>query len=70
MADAHEPARTRARAERHGPPNIADRRDPSGPGGSDGVLAAESLVSTGPLCQDHAAVVCEVGLILKEHAIR
>ena len=59
---------------------IADRRDPPGPGGSDGLVAyesahldgvaAESLVSTGHLCQDHPAVIREVGLILKEHAIR
>jgi pimeloyl-ACP methyl ester carboxylesterase len=59
---------------------IADRRDPPGAGGSDGLVAyesahlegvaSESLVSSGHLCQDHPAVIREVRRILAEHAIR
>ena len=57
---------------------IADRRDPPGAGGSDGLVpyesahldgvASESFVSSGHLCQDHAAVIREVRRILAEHA--
>jgi pimeloyl-ACP methyl ester carboxylesterase len=59
---------------------IADRRDPPGADGSDGLVqyesahldgvATELLVPSGHLCQDHPAVIREVGRILKEHAIR
>jgi hypothetical protein len=59
---------------------IADRRDPPGAGGSDGLVAyesahwdgaaSESLVSSGHLCQDHPAVIREVRRILEEPAIR
>ena len=57
---------------------IADRRDPPAAGGSDGLVpyesahlqgvASESLVASGHLCQDHPAVIREVGRILAEHA--
>ena len=57
---------------------IADRRHPPGAGGSDGLVtyesahlqgvASESLVASGHLCQDHPAVIREVGRILAEHA--
>jgi pimeloyl-ACP methyl ester carboxylesterase len=57
---------------------IADRRDPPGVGGSDGLVpyesahlegtVSESLVSSGHLCQDHPTVIREVGRILAEHA--
>ncbi len=57
---------------------IADRRHPPGAGGSDGLvpyesahlqgIASESLVTSGHLCQDHPAVIREVGRILVEHA--
>jgi pimeloyl-ACP methyl ester carboxylesterase len=57
---------------------IADRRNPPGAGGSDGLVpyesahlngvASESLVSSGHLCQDHPAVIREVRRILEEHA--
>ena len=56
---------------------IADRHDPPGPGGSDGLVpyesahldgtVSESLVSSGHLCQDHPAVIGEVRRILAEH---
>jgi pimeloyl-ACP methyl ester carboxylesterase len=56
---------------------IADRRDPPGVGGSDGLvpyesahlegIASESLVSSGHLCQDHPGVIREVRRILAEH---
>jgi pimeloyl-ACP methyl ester carboxylesterase len=56
---------------------IADRRDPPGAGGTDGLVpyesahlggvASESLVSSGHLCQDHPAVIREVRRILVEH---
>ena len=59
---------------------IADRRDPPGVGGGDGLVpyqsahldrvASELLVSSGHLCQDHPAVVREVRRILMEHGIR
>jgi pimeloyl-ACP methyl ester carboxylesterase len=59
---------------------IADRRDPPGAGGSDGLVpyesahldsaASHSLVSSGHLCQAHPAVIREVRRILLEHAIR
>ena len=59
---------------------IADRRDPPGKGGSDGLVpyesahlegvASESIVSSGHLCQDHPAVIREVRRILIEHAAR
>ena len=59
---------------------IADRRDPPGTGGSDGLVAyesahlegvaSESFVSSGHLCQDHPAVIREVRRILAEHGIR
>ena len=59
---------------------IADRRDPPGAGGSDGLVpyesahldgvASESLVSSGHLCQDHPAVIREVRRILPEHRTR
>jgi pimeloyl-ACP methyl ester carboxylesterase len=55
---------------------IADRRDPPGAGGSDGLVpyesahldgaASESLVSSGHLCQGHPAVIREVRRILTE----
>jgi pimeloyl-ACP methyl ester carboxylesterase len=57
---------------------IADKRDPPAAGGSDGLVpyesahlqgvTSESLVSSGHLCQDHPAVIREVGRILAEHA--
>ncbi|MBV8430961.1 MAG: hypothetical protein JO244_07365, partial [Solirubrobacterales bacterium] len=57
---------------------IADRRDPPGIGGSDGVVsyasahlagaASEFLVSSGHLCQGHHQVIREVRRILAEHA--
>ena len=57
---------------------IADQRHPPGAGGSDGLVtyesahlqgvASESLVASGHLCQDHPAVIREVGRILAEHA--
>ena len=57
---------------------IADKRNPPGPGGSDGLVpyesahldgvASESLVSSGHLCQDHPAVISEVRRVLAEHA--
>ena len=57
---------------------IADRRNPPAAGGSDGLVpyesahipsvTSESLVSSGHLCQDHPAVIREVGRILAEHA--
>ncbi len=57
---------------------IADRRDPPGIGGSDGVVsyasahlagaASEFLVSFGHLCQGHHQVIREVRRILAEHA--
>ncbi len=57
---------------------IADRRDPPGPGGSDGVVpydsahvdgvASELFVNSGHLCQDRPAVISEVRRILVEHA--
>ncbi len=56
---------------------IADRRDPPGAGGSDGLVpyesahldgvASEALVSSGHLCQDHPGVIREVSRILVEH---
>ena len=59
---------------------IADQRDPPGAGGTDGLVryasahldgvVTESLVPSGHLCQDHPAVIREVGRILEEHAIR
>jgi pimeloyl-ACP methyl ester carboxylesterase len=59
---------------------IADSRDPPSPGGSDGLVPyesshlggtlSESLVSSGHLCQDNAAVIREVRRILVEHGIR
>jgi pimeloyl-ACP methyl ester carboxylesterase len=59
---------------------IADRRDPPGAGGSDGLVpyesarlegvASESLVSSGHLCQAHPAVIREVRRILLEHEVR
>jgi pimeloyl-ACP methyl ester carboxylesterase len=57
---------------------IADRREPPGAGGSDGLVpydsahldgvASEVLVSSGHLCQGHPAVIREVRRILAEHA--
>ena len=57
---------------------IADRRNPPGKDGSDGLVpyesahldgvASESLVSSGHLCQDQPAVIGEVRRILAEHA--
>ena len=59
---------------------IADRREPPGVGGGDGLVpynsahldgvASEWLVSSGHLCQDHPAVIREVSRILGEHGIR
>jgi pimeloyl-ACP methyl ester carboxylesterase len=59
---------------------IADRRDPPGAGGNDGLVpyesahlegvASESLVSSGHLCQEHPAVIREVRRILTEHPTR
>jgi hypothetical protein len=59
---------------------IADRRDPPGAGGSDGLVpyesahlegvASESLVSSRHLCQEHPAVIREVRRILEEHPTR
>jgi pimeloyl-ACP methyl ester carboxylesterase len=59
---------------------IADRRDPPGVGGGDGLVpyqsahlaaaASELLVSGGHLCQDHPAVIREVRRILLEHGVR
>jgi hypothetical protein len=59
---------------------IADRRDPSRAGGSDGLVpydsahfdgvATEGLVSSGHLCQGHAGVIREVGRLLAEHEAR
>jgi pimeloyl-ACP methyl ester carboxylesterase len=56
---------------------IADHRDPPRPGGSDGLVpyesahlenvTTESLISSGHLCQEHPAVIREVGRILVEH---
>ena len=56
---------------------IADRRNPPGAGGSDGLVPyesaqldgtfSESIVSSGHLCQDHPAVIREVRRILAEH---
>jgi hypothetical protein len=56
---------------------IADRRNPPGPGGGDGLVpydsahldgvVSESLVSSGHLCQDNPAVIREVRRILAEH---
>jgi pimeloyl-ACP methyl ester carboxylesterase len=59
---------------------IADRRDPPGPGGTDGLVpyesahldgaASEFLVSAGHMCQDNPAVIREVRRILVEHGVR
>jgi hypothetical protein len=59
---------------------IADRRDPPGAGGGDGLVsyesahldgvASESFVSSGHLCQAHPAVIREVRRILAEHGPR
>ncbi len=60
--------------------NIADRRDPPRPGGSDGLVpyesahldgtASEFLVSSGHLCQENPAVIREIRRILLEHSGR
>jgi pimeloyl-ACP methyl ester carboxylesterase len=59
---------------------IADRRDPPGAGGGDGLVPYDSahldgvttelLVSAGHLCQDKPAVIREVRRILAEHGAR
>jgi pimeloyl-ACP methyl ester carboxylesterase len=59
---------------------IADRRNPPGKDGSDGLVpyesahldgvASESIVSSGHLCQDHPAVIREVRRILGDHEAR
>ena len=59
---------------------IADRRDPPGAGGGDGLVSyesahldgvsSESLVSSGHLCQARPAVIREVRRILAEHGRR